>query len=125
MNGIASIVVFAHMVGRIPVSMADRVGLPVIRLAVSSTMDSTRDLREIGVNVAFDDFGTGNSASRHLRRLPIDTCNIDRSYAADIHEHPDALTTPRPLIQRAPSPGMSVTPEEIEHPVHLSLRELG
>lgn len=42
------------------------------------------ELKEMGVSISLDDFGTGQSSLSYLRRFPIDTLKIDRSFVLDL-----------------------------------------
>jgi diguanylate cyclase (GGDEF)-like protein len=71
-------------------------------------------LRETGVQVWLDDFGTGFSGLSHLRRVPIDGVKIDRSFIADILRDPDDLALTTAIIAMAHSLGIIVIAEGVE-----------
>jgi diguanylate cyclase (GGDEF)-like protein len=48
------------------------------------------DLRQLGVEVSLDDFGTGYSSLSFLRKLPIDTVKIDRSFTSNMTHNGEA-----------------------------------
>ncbi len=71
-------------------------------------------LREMGVKVWLDDFGTGFSGLSHLRRVPVDGVKIDRSFIADMLRDPDDLALTTAIIAMAHSLGMTVVAEGVE-----------
>ena len=71
-------------------------------------------LRNAGVKVWLDDFGTGFSGLSHLRRVPVDGVKIDRSFIADVLRDPDDLALTTAIIAMAHSLGIHVVAEGVE-----------
>jgi len=83
-------------------------------------------LRELGVRVWLDDFGTGFSGLSHLRRMAVDGVKIDQSFIADVLRDPDDLALATAIISMAHSLGMSVVAEGVEQEGQYALlRERG
>lgn len=83
-------------------------------------------LKKLGVKIALDDFGSGYSSIQQLRKLPLDTLNIDRSFAQSMNDGGEALMIVAAVIQLAKSLGLRVTAKGIETENEaLALRALG
>ena len=79
--------------------------------AATKTLNS---LAALGVRLAIDDFGTGYSSLSYLRRFPINTLKIDRSFVTEMESSVDAEVIVKAIVNLAHNLGMAVVAEGVE-----------
>lgn len=85
-----------------------------------------QELRDLGIGVQIDNFGTGQSSLLHLKCFPVSGIKIDRSYVAEINADADSALLVRMLVGFAHRLGLQATGEGVETGDQLEqLRAMG
>jgi len=129
-------VVEPGLAGRVRATLAET-GLPpqALRLEITETvlLDDAEIVRAqlealhaLGVRLVLDDFGTGYSSLSHIKRHPIDTIKIDRSFVEGIERDRDSQAIAGAIVQMAEGLRMQVIAEGVSEPAQAeALARLG
>ncbi len=93
----------------------------VLRGEVALGAGGVRRLREAGVVIAMDDYGTGHTSLAHLKELPLDVLKIDKSFIMGMASDPTDALIVRSTIDLAHNLGCSVVAEGVEDARTLEL----
>ncbi|MEO8003879.1 MAG: EAL domain-containing protein, partial [Betaproteobacteria bacterium] len=92
-----------------------------LEITESSLMHNTEEavillneLKKTGLRISIDDFGTGYSSLAYLKRFPVDTLKIDRSFVRDVNVNEDDAAIARAIVTMAHQLSLKVVAEGVE-----------
>ncbi|MGN9810809.1 putative bifunctional diguanylate cyclase/phosphodiesterase [Micromonospora sp. BQ11] len=112
--------------------LLDEYGVPpqwlTLEIKEAGVLDGTdrpiptlRRLRDLGVRLSVDDFGTGDSSLAHLRRLPVHEVKVDRSFVQGMATDPGDLAIVNAVVTLSQQFGLAVVAEGVESELTLEL----
>ena len=98
----------------------------VIMADAATTITTLRELKQLGVRLAVDDFGTGYSSLSYLKRFPVDTLKIDKTFIDGVGSDPEDEAIVRAMIGVGQALGLQLVAEGMETAIQVArLREFG
>lgn len=96
----------------------DRVGVEINERALAEDADAAEDalrkLKNAGLYISIDDFGIGYGSLAHLKRFPVDSVKIDRSFVRDLESDPGNASMVAAIISMAQGMRVDVVAEGVE-----------
>ena len=93
----------------------------VLMESLDSSISILKKLMHMGIRIALDDFGTGYSSLSYLRKIPINTLKIDKSFIDNITSNQKEESIINNIIQMAHSMELKVVAEGVETKEQLSV----
>lgn len=81
---------------------------------VENAIEKLKNLREMGVHVSVDDFGTGYTSISYLKQYPINTLKIDQSFIKGIPQNPHDIGITTAVIALGHNLGLEIVAEGVE-----------
>jgi len=81
---------------------------------LETNINMLRELKAYGFSLSIDDFGTGYSSLSYLKRFPVDTLKIDKSFIKDIEKDSDSTAIVKAIIGLGHNLNLKVTAEGVE-----------
>ncbi len=81
---------------------------------VEKTISTLNKISDLGFKISIDDFGTGYSSLAYLKRFPINTLKVDRSFVTDIPHDQDSMSIASTIIAMAKTLNLDIIAEGVE-----------
>jgi len=88
---------------------------------IEQTLDTMRQLKEVGFIFSIDDFGTGYSSLAYLKQMPVDIIKIDRSFVSGMSDNSADMQIVSSTIAMVQKLGMQVVAEGVETSAQMKL----
>jgi diguanylate cyclase (GGDEF)-like protein len=126
-DGLGGIVAEALAGSGLPKSaLAFEITESVLMDDAENTVETLKALKALGVRLMVDDFGTGYSSLSYLKRFPVDTLKIDRSFVSGLDRGDEDTAIVTAVISLAKALGLKVVAEGVETAAQLEvLQRLG
>ena len=108
---------FKHIIDKLGIEASDIEIEITERYIMQHTKENTsilNDLQNTGFKISVDDFGTGYSSMSYLKKLPLDTIKIDKSFIDDIPNDQNDVAITKAIIALSKSLGYKIIAEGIE-----------
>jgi diguanylate cyclase (GGDEF)-like protein len=119
----------SQVVGESGVSSQDlgvEIAESVLMEDIETTLNTLNRLKELGLSLSIDDFGTGFSSLSHLKHLPVDTLKVDKSFIAGLGQDSDDSAIVSAAVSLAHALRLTAVAEGVESDSQLSeLKQLG
>jgi EAL domain-containing protein (putative c-di-GMP-specific phosphodiesterase class I) len=112
--------------GLVPDSLVLEITESMLMGDAEHNVDVLGKLKALGISIAVDDFGTGYSNLAYLKRFPVDTLKVDKSFVDGLAENSEDAAIVEAVVGLARALGMKTVAEGIETSEQASrLRNLG
>jgi EAL domain-containing protein (putative c-di-GMP-specific phosphodiesterase class I) len=115
-----------RVTGLDPCTLKLEVTESVVMQDAAAATTTLQQLKVLGIQLAIDDFGTGYSSLAYLKRFPVDTLKIDRSFVDGLGSDGQDTAIVQSVVALAKTLQLDVTGEGVETPTQAAhLRALG
>ncbi|WP_419799823.1 EAL domain-containing protein [Terasakiella sp.] len=97
-----------------PMSLEVEVTENMVMDDVEEAIRILHDIKEMGLKISIDDFGTGYSSLSYLKRFPVDTLKIDRTFIRDLSVDNDDAAIVSAIVSMAQKLEINVVAEGVE-----------
>jgi diguanylate cyclase (GGDEF)-like protein len=116
---LANLTRIIHASGLNPSSLELEITESVVMSHGECAVGVLEQLKSIGIRIAIDDFGTGHSSLSYLKRFPIDTLKVDRSFIKDVPADSGDKKIAQAIIAMAHALRLKVVAEGVENAEQL------